>query len=164
MTSSPLIFLCPSSLLLYIVGPLSFPAVTIFIPRFTSAHHLLLSPSFPFCPLLPPLALPDVTWGLLGLMLKSNYVHAVYVCMHALLFRVVICIFVCVWHIYKCVCGCDVLIHPIAQSRTPDSHHPWEPSGRCLTPPHPNTSWHPINLKPPCIHTYECVRVRVRET
>ena len=67
-------------------------------------------------------------------------------------------IFVCVC-VYATVCVCAVLIHPIDQSRTPDSHHPWEPSGRRLTLPHPHRSWHPINLLLPCIHTCVCLCV-----
>lgn len=82
----------------------------------------------------------------------SVCVHACIIILGCYIFFVCasnISVSVCVW-----MCECDVLIHPIDQSRTPDSHHPWEPSGRCLTLPHPNTSWHPINLQPPCIHTY----------
>lgn len=128
--------------------------VTIFTSSSPSTFHLLLSPSLPFCPLLPPLALPDVTPRPSGLLLRPCLHACVLTLCSYMYFLSVYNIFGCVW-----MCECDVLIHPIDQSRTPDSHHPWQPSGRCLTLPRPNTSWHPINLQPPCIHTYMCVCV-----
>lgn len=74
LTSSPETFLCSSSLLLYIVGPLPFLPVAPITscPPSAHHHHLLPSPSLPFCPLLPPPALPDVTRRLSGLLLKSK--------------------------------------------------------------------------------------------
>lgn len=85
----------PLTLLLYIVGPLSFLPVAIFTSCFPSAHHLLLSPSLPLCPLLPPLALPDVTLRLSTAAEVKPW--ACSVCVHACI------IILCCYMYFLCV-------------------------------------------------------------
>lgn len=149
---------------------------------FTHSRFLPLSPLY--CPVLyfpPSLGSSRCFTLALGTpWVKETMCMYVWICAHVSVDLLRLWLSMCMDDIFFCMCLCvnmwmclslficAVLIHAIDQSRTPDSHHPWEPSGRRLTPPHPNTSWHPINLLAACIHTCvfvcPCERTRAWKT